>query len=537
MKVSKIFQAAVLGAAALSMGTGGAFAVCSEFGGFAIFQCADLAYIEPVPEPVTLGPDDGSGRLVVGGATAIFWQAGFGNATLESGLGSTGTGNSGLTTFNGNDRGLGTVELAEASSVDSRMPVGALCLRNNNFGNFGVDGCCDNDRGTTLIPNNDDILNPLYHVYYSRNGYPGVYSRDWDQDYPVAALVKTASGKWFAAMMVSSMDRGNNGDAFGPCHPTSPGTNPAACDFRAGFFTYKDVANANLNSVTGAMNAVPWQMVPRPRAFCISGCTGVVTRTINFNWNAAKWHHDNINYPTSHPQMAPALADRAAGVAPLDLLTKSNATNNWRGLIRYNLQRATVTAGNLDPNGAIMFSTLSFANVVADIPQPLPLGSDGNPTGTVVQNSVSSPPDTCYRVQVLFGKKPETLTTTTANCRLGKCGDRGYTAESLDPGVITCIGGSLLAEEIRDASVTRTQGSLRVQWRTSSEVAVQKFDLYAETARGEKFLVDRICNECNTGAGSSYDVTLRSSSVKGAKAIVIEMVSGNGNVRTRVPIQ
>jgi hypothetical protein len=537
MKVSKIFQAALVGAAALWMSTGGAFAVCGDFGGFAAFQCADLAYFAPSPEPITFDP---LGRVATG-ASIVFWQMGFGNQTLNTGLGSAGTGNSGLTTFNGNDQGLKTADFGEGNGITGLtvFPPGALCIGNNNWGDSGVDGCCDQNRSATHLIDKDGIINPAYDVYYARNGGPGYTSYEWYQDYPMALLAKTTSGKWFAIAAVSNMDRGNNGDPFGPCNMVTPGTNPAACDSRVGHYEYRAVTNGGLNVISGLTNVIPWQMTPRPRAFCVAGCTGVVTRTINFNWDPAKWFHDGTIKPSTHPTMSPIDATRAAGVGVVDVLSKLNATNNWRGLARYNLQKATLSPANVDPNGRVIHATLAFANVagLTDIPQPTPLGPDGNPTTAVVMGGVSVPPDTCWRVQVLFGKKPETLTTTTASCRLGKCGDKGYTAESLDPMTITCVGGSLLAEEIGGASAQRRQGVITVDWTTTSELSVTKFNLYAKSANGaEKFLQEVSCSECATGAGGSYSVTVKSSFAKGAKSIVIEMVTGSGNKRTEVPV-
>jgi hypothetical protein len=224
----------VLGASA-----GDAAAVCTEFGGSAVFQCGDLAFFAPVPDPnFAPAADPATGRIT--NIAAVFWQIGFGNATLNTGLGSLGTGNSDPATFNGNDSGLAAVDLADARAAtgSAAVPPGSVCLRNNNWGNFRIDGSCDNHRTALLLAiNNDDILNPYYDVYYARNGYPGRYSLDWQQDYPMAALLKTLDGRFFAFAAVSTMNRGNQGNGEdGPCNFLAPSTNVAPCDFRSGFY-------------------------------------------------------------------------------------------------------------------------------------------------------------------------------------------------------------------------------------------------------------------------------------------------------------
>src|SRR5215813_1353506 len=104
MKVSKLLQTVLAAAAVVVVGTGGAQAVCIDpLGGFAIFQCAELVYIQPPPFPVVL---DANGRVVndpnnvnnpANTMSMSFWQIGFGNENSDNGLGSTGTGNSGAT--------------------------------------------------------------------------------------------------------------------------------------------------------------------------------------------------------------------------------------------------------------------------------------------------------------------------------------------------------------------------------------------------------------------------------------------------------
>jgi len=83
---------------------------CLDFGGFAVFQCARLAYFAPAPFEIAFDPNSNQPTNV----SAVFWQLGFGNNSLNTGLGTTGTGNSGADTFNGNDSGLLQMDLADA---------------------------------------------------------------------------------------------------------------------------------------------------------------------------------------------------------------------------------------------------------------------------------------------------------------------------------------------------------------------------------------------------------------------------------------
>jgi len=432
-----------------------ASANCLEFGGFPIFQCADQAFFAPAPFPIHLDPNNRPTNV-----SAVFWQLGFGSEFLNNGLGSSGTGNSALNTFNGNDHGVRSVDVLDARFAigNPTVPAGSLCLGSNNWGDSGVDGCCDNDRATTLDNDNDSILNPDFNIVYAQGGSVGYYSYNWHQDYPMAVLVKSIpDARYFAFAAVSSMDRGNDGTGGdGPC-ASNPGTNPGPCDFRPGFYEFKAIVNGLPNPVSGASNIVPWQQVPLPRADCVADCFDPATRTYNFQWDPVSLASDRRHIGTTHPSMGgggcvgaspPCNAigpdpTRAAGVGVRDLMTKQNATNNWAGLVRYDLERALVSAANLDPNGNIRYDTLIFSAVggQTDIVQP-GLDANGDPTGAVARNGIQTSLDTCYRVRVKFGKKPETGSGgvgPTSGCRLGKCGDRGYEAVSADPATLACL--------------------------------------------------------------------------------------------------
>jgi hypothetical protein len=512
MRVIGRFRPAVLPAALLLAGVNGAFAVCTEFGGYAIFQCADKAYFSPPPFTVTLDPNNRPTNV-----TGVFWQIGFGNNLLNNGAGSAGTGNSGTTaaTFNGNDAGTTRVDVVAARAItgDTRIPNGSLCLGNNNWGNSGVDGCCDNPRDTgALMPGgltNDDVLNPFYNVYYARNGMPGIYSRVWIQDYPTAALLKDPTGRYFAFAVVATMDRANDGSgANGPCG-SPPGSNPAPCDFRSGFYEFKRVLNGTTNATDPTKNnVVPWQEVPKPKLACTSNCLGGGNRTVNASWTGLTLYHDNTSLPSDNPKLAPADPTRAPGAGVADI----------RGvfpLLRYQVEMAPVSGANLDPNGNLVPATLIWSNIGPEVSTPAA-------TGLVI------PPDSCLRVKVLFGKKQETNTTTPANCRVGKCGDVGYQTTRGDLLGITCVGGALLTESFTGVSADRSRGGIVVRFSVGAELTVTGYNIYAVGARGAERLATATpvsCVECDNGVSASYEVALPSSAARGAKAVVVEALA------------
>jgi len=377
---------------------------CREFAGFPIFQCADTSFFNPPPDfdPNKYFIDPNNPTAGLQNVTAVFWQVGFGNKTLNTGNGAYGTGNSGGSTFNGNDQGLFPVDLANANSAigESTIPLGAFCLRSNNWGNSRVDGCCDNDRGTTLTPNNDNLLNPYYDVQYARNyGYPGIYSLSWQQDYPMAVLLTESSGEYFAIAAIATLNRGNTGDAAnGPCSAT-PGANPAPCDHRVGSYSFKAVSNGLENPVTsGLHNVVPWQTTPQP---LVTSNTPLdpndpnSDRVLDVEWLGVSIYSDQSVRPTTHPQMAPADANFASGVGVTDIMAKFS-------LVRYVLEAAAVS----DPN----FVSPSIQTE----------------TTLTALTGLQVAAETCLRIRTSFGKKPVTTSTSIANCRLGKCGDRGY---------------------------------------------------------------------------------------------------------------
>ncbi|MBI3447626.1 MAG: hypothetical protein HY049_01705 [Acidobacteria bacterium] len=563
---------AVAALAALALSGGGLFANCLDFGGFAIFQCADVAYFNPPPVAVAFDPNNKPTNV-----TAVFWQLGFGNnqaghcdlvqlkctsgllnkacssaslptpdtfCNANTGLGSSGTGNSALNDFNGNDTGIFAVDVRDARVTTGQpgVPAGSLCLSSNNWANSGVDGCADDLRNAALAVADDGDLNPYYDVNFSRTySAKGYYSLSWQQDYPMAALLETApDARYFAIAAVATLNRGNTG-GNGPCAPAGQtGTNAAACDVRPGFYSFKDVANGVANPfVVGKFNVIPWQQVPKPSANCVANCASS-PRSIRFDWAPVIWYHDRSIRPSTNPGMAPTDATRAPGVGVLDLLRKTDAGNSWQGLIHYDLESATATAANLDANGRLIPASLAFSTAVADVPQPAIDANTGNPTAPTISSTVAAGPDTCWRVRVKFGKKPETSTTSTANCRLGKCGDRGYDAVSLDGATITCVGGALFSQAFTSVTADKSQGKITVAWSMSAELSITGYNVYALNAKGARSLLTPSpinCTECSSGLSASYQVTFSAGKSKGARSIIVEALGGSVFSSNPVPVQ
>jgi hypothetical protein len=473
---------AVLAAIAVASAGPQVFAVCAETGGFAIFQCADRAYFE--------APPAGSG-----GVSATFWQIGFGNGALNTGLPgtSTGTGMTGPATFNGNDSGIFAVDLVDAQTAigNPLVPAGAVCLRNNNWGNAGIDGCCDNWRTTLIQMGNDDILNPEYHVYYARAfGYYGYASLDWVQDYPTGVLLTESGGHYFAAAAVASMAR----------------TGPT--DVRPGYYNFRDVNNGSANPITAENNIVPWQRVPGDRDpadpstnFVVSVSEDPIThdRTLGLAWNGVVVHNDASVRPSTNPSVA-----GGAGVA--DLVPA--------GLVRYVVETQGIVDGG-DPIGSLD-----------------PGGWTAVHTTTGTSATVVVAPDTCVRLHTFLGRVPQTSTHTIPNCRLAKCGDLGYDVA----GTPACVGGPLVADGTpKNVNAVRGRGNIRVSWDTDVELSVSRFDVFAVKKGDRTKVAERPCAKCTSGEGASYSFDIPAGKLKGAR--MIEIVAVGPNTKSQVTIK
>ncbi len=407
---------------------------------YAIFQCAHRGYFAPVPPPHT--PSSVKG---------VFWQIGFGNGTVNTGLGSDGTGFS-SSVFNGNDSGTFPVNFLDAAATFPAVgfPPDSICLGSNNWANSGIDGCCDNPRpaapfaytnaysglGPYSYPSDDNVLNPYFGTFQSAQGFPGYFSLASIMDYPTAVLAKTPGDEYFAIAAVTIMSRGNNGvTTRTDCSSASP-ANPAACDMRQGEWSLGTVTNGLPNAIPGEAdkrNVVPWQ---RPPVAVVGSTTAAAggdpagAVSVDLSWPAVGINHDGRSVPSNNPTLAtrnpgqPRDPSAAPGVGVVDLLGRF-------GLVMYQIQ----VAARAD---------LDFKSISRTVDCP------GDPAcSSPTSATLTLGPSQCVRIRTLFGTRPRTMTYGSPACRLGRCGDVGYGVNGSrtcidsctpDPGGETCNG-------------------------------------------------------------------------------------------------
>jgi hypothetical protein len=360
------------------------FAVCRNQTGYPIFQCGDRAYFEPVPE--------GGGAI-----RGVFWQIGFGNATVSNGKGSTGTAVAPVGVFYGNDRGLWDISMVSARAIlkDSRVPEEALCLAPANWRNPGVDGCCDNARDPKRS-RGDGFLNPYFKIRERRQDEV-IETLENVQDYPMAVLLKEESGRYFALAAVAVTSR--NGDPN---------------DIRTGSYSLADVANGGTNPITSASNIIPWQKAPEARLEILDTTEAPEAGefSVRVSWDAVHMHNDLSRRPSE----AYKLDNPGHGVGMADM----------GPLVRYTVDKVTVTEGLIGEDG-FPIQDLLFWDQVEET------------TGTSVELSLSA--DECVMVKARFGKKPGSRSVTVDKCALARCGDIGY----FITGPSVCLEGPLLA--------------------------------------------------------------------------------------------
>ncbi len=565
MNLSKILKLTVIGAAVLGGTVTLPWAFCSSaIETYALFQCANRAYFEPVP-----------GGFTKNDITGIFWQFGFGNMIVNTGLGNDGTAFTSKA-FNGNDSGMFPVDLLDAAATfpAEGFPQGSVCLGSNNWANSGVDGCCDNTRPAApfsytnnytpvgspyTYPNDDNILNPYFGFFQNTQGYPGYYSLASIMDYPTAVLLRLPGDAFFAITAVTNMDRGNiGGGQHGPCAPLSPGPNEGACDVRQGFYAYANVVNGTENQTPatppGTMNVIPWQTA-RPREVSGLDCNvvncGGTTVPVRFQIDPIMVHSDEKVVPTNNPTLATRDATkardatRAAGVGVRDIKRR------WAGLVRYTLEKANIipnvnpncdpnnpNMGNVDPNGDICYNTLMWMDDpnTTDLNTPA-LDTNGNPTGPVMfpaAGTMTIPIPSCWRTRIDIGKAPEAGAPSATQCRNGRCGDLGIAIRQAARSGVTCFGNRnpLVSENIINGAVRTVKGRHTITWDTTAELTVQGFEIFAVTQRGPKLIGNVNCTECSSGAGASYETVVRPSDVRGGKitGFQVKMKGGSGAV-------
>jgi hypothetical protein len=470
----------------LGSGWSGARANCRHiFGGEAIFQCSGRAWFDPAPFPVTFDPNDTPTNM-----TAVFWQVGFGNQTVNdaSGAGGTGIGTGGE--FNGNDQGNWKVDLRDAHAflapLYSTAPAaGSVCLRSNNWGNTGIDGCCDNPRDASLPYSLDGYLNPLFdvEVFHTSGKTDFVPSSRWIQDSPMMLLLREGTGAYFAVAAVSTQQR------------------TVLSDLRPGFFDFTDVSTGTVNPITGAANVVPWQTVPgvkgpaNPlglvRAIDLDPNNSPNGRIVSLGWNDAVVYSDNATRPSTNATVSVGMGTADVG-----------------SLVRYVVETQAI----VDPNNPI--GSLN----------PLGWSAAGTFHNPVNAAEISVPLDTCVRLHTFFGHEPQTSTITLANCRLGLCGDLGYDVVSPP----SCVGGPLASESPIDVKAVRERGgTVSISWKASIEVTTTSYRIDAVTLKGRVTLGTVPATATGSGTAATYAFTTTVTQLKGARSIeVVALPSG-----------
>ncbi len=437
---------------------------------YAIFGCADRAYIA--------APPAGSGAV-----SGVFWSIGFGNGTLNTGGGLDGTAFN-AKAFNGNDSGTFAMNILDAAATfpTQSFPPGSLCLGSNNWGNSGVDGCCDHPRDTSLPFNDDDLLNPAFDVEANNNGFPGVADTKWVQDAPLGVLLTEGTGHYFALAAVASVART---DAF---------------DVRQGFFRMADVSNGGQNAMTAANNVVLWQSVPGNSAPLVRAVDpNSSPREVDLGWHGVKVYSDQSTRPSTN---AVVNGQGLTGMGTAD-----------QSLLRYVIEQNDIDdpnnpVGGLDPNGWTSLSPSSGPTV--------------DPNGDVTAHA-QVPVDTCLRLRTYFGAAPQATPSSTP-CRQGLCGDLGYGVVSAP----SCIGGALAADGVpRNAKALRGKGGVDLTFETSTELQVRDFTVYALTpASGRQVVATLSCKACTNGEGAEYSVRIPMGQLKGARDLEIEASTG-----------
>jgi hypothetical protein len=382
----KILLAAFLAASLVHTS---AYAVCKRGIGFAVMECADRAYVAPVPE--------GGGAV-----SALFWQIGFGNALINNGEGSTGTGVFPLGVFSGNDSGLFSMALTDAREHlrDDRVPPGALCIDPANWGNTGVDGCCDDARDPNQRGAEDSMLNPTFDTRVQIKEGRFVPTLDRVQDYPMAILLKEDTGAWFAVAAVASRDRGD-----------------VLEDLRSGNYTFGAVQDGAANPLTGLRNVIPWQGTPVPTVKVLGPAPGADSASEGPRWRASvRW--EGVSFPSD-------LSHRPSEAYEIDNPGHGAGVADMGRLVTYVVEAVHLTSIMIDENGYPLRDLLVW--------EPVKETSES-------EAILDFQEDTCLRIAVHFGKRSRTRSVSVNECALGRCGDIGYKVA----GPSVCLEGDLL---------------------------------------------------------------------------------------------
>ncbi len=369
-------------------------AACTVQGGFPVYQCGDRAWFQSPPE--------GSGAV-----SAVFWQIGYGNASVNNSEGTQGTGLGPPGVFSGNDSGLFEVPLiAAAPLVDPEGKAGvepdALCLGPVNWGNRGVDGCCDNRRMDGPRAGQDRFLNANFDAELMDREGRYVPDLEGMTDHPMAVLLREETGRWFAVAAVAPFER--------------PSDRP---DIRSGHYSFAWIADGEANPLTGARNIIPWQPAPRltldadpgARAGGDPGENRGGTRRFKATWDPVILYSDQSRRPSEAGK-----AKSSGGVGVLEM----------GPLVSYSLERVRILPEMVSADGVPRREVLLWERVL----------TTGEPSG-----SLDLAEDSCARAVVYFGRSPTSAGIGFIPCALGRCGDVGYSV----PGPPVCVEGPLLA--------------------------------------------------------------------------------------------
>jgi len=465
MKTGWKILAALALVAGLGMAADGVYAACSNEGhlGYPIVQCGNRTWFAPPPA--------GSGPI-----TVAWWQLGFGNANVNTGLGTNGAGFV-SPNFNGNDTGIVT-NFADLDFVDATFiggPPGSMCFSSaTNWIAGGIDGCADDTRdgatGTLYAYSRDDnILNKYFNGLGPGNGP----TLDYQTDNAMAFLITEGSGKAFALAFLANLTR--NGDPL---------------DGSEGSFQFAKIINGDNNTqVPPQPTVIPWQPIPSPSisaTFSIPGDTSS-PRILAMSWTGVRLVHDGSNRPSTDTSNFPDTANGgSAGVGVM----------NMGRLVRYSVEQSPMDAvGNC-----------------TGVWTPIPGSTTGN-----TQATVTVPQNNCVRLTSAFGRTPSGLTPSVITARRGQLGDIGYQVSS----AAIKIGGSLVSQKVSISSVKKSGGSLIVDFSSSTELNVSKFSIYGVDQKGKETLLGSTnCTSCTTGLGNGYSVTVKGAGVKSVYVVM-----------------
>jgi len=449
----------LMGGAAMT--ADGLYAACSGEGhlGYPIVQCGNRTWFAPPPA--------GSGTV-----SYSWWQIGFGNATVNSGAGTNGTGFAN-TVFNGNDTGIITnsadLDVVDATQISG--PLGSTCFSSaTNWIAGGIDGCADNARdGATGTPyaysRDDNALNKYFNGYGVGNA-----STAYLVDNPMAFLLKESSGRFFALAFLANLTR--NQDASDPSE---------------GSFQFASLVNGDMN-LLGQPTVVPWQPVPSPTVsadFSIPG-DNTSPRILTMTWPAVRIVDDASVRPSTDNSIFPDTANGG---------TNGVGVRDQGRLVRYVVQRA-----DMDATG----------NCLGTWTTALATGSTTNATITVPQN-------TCVRLLSAFGRTPSGLAASATTARRGQLGDIGYEVTSTP----VKVGGTLVSQKVSITSVKKAGGSLVVDFTSTTELNVSRFDVYGVDNRGKASLLGSTdCLSCTTGLGNGYSINVKGGSAKSVYVVM-----------------